>query len=90
MKTKEMEESKKITLNNGIRSWGKAIACVLVIGCCIFFDWFSSDYVSYSSSNSYNQDREGAIECKRFFPDRYATIALYNLYPSCYRKPKKL
>lgn len=87
MKIKEMEESKKIKSNNRIWSWGKAIAFVLVVGCCIFSDFLSSDYTSYSSANSYNVARESAIECKRFFPDKYATIALHNLYPSCYRKP---
>jgi hypothetical protein len=90
MKDKKKDDSKEIkemkSLNT-IGFWKKMIACTVVVGACVFFKLPFSDYSSHSSSSSYSQAGDNEKLCKRVFPEKYSTIALYKRYPDCYRKP---
>lgn len=88
MKNKKMEESKKNQSDNTRMVWTKLITCGLVVGFCIFFDLFSANYSSYSSSGSYNPAIEIENECKRAFPEKNVKVVLYNRYPGCYQNPQ--
>lgn len=88
MKNKGLEESKNNRLNNTRMVWTKSIAYVIVISFCIFFDLFSPNYSSYSSSGSYNPAIEIENECKRAFPEKNVKVVLYNRYPGCYQNPQ--
>lgn len=88
MRKKEMEESKINQSHNTRKIWTKVITCVLVVGFSIFFDLFSPNYSSYSSSGAYNPAIERENECKRAFPEQNVNVVLYNRYPGCYQNPQ--